>query len=192
MEVILKEDYPALGFVGDKVSVKRGFARNYLIPKGIAVEASGRSERMIKHLFAAINKKRMRLRSEAQQTADSIAKLSLEFSLKVGEKGKVFGAITSRDLEAGLKARGYEIDRRRIRLPDIIKQPGSYKASVKLHPEVEVEIPVEVKAEYVVEKSKEGAEDAAEGKRKSRKKAPKDNDSEKGDEAPQEPLPEDS
>lgn len=144
MEVILREDYISLGYIGDTVRVRRGFARNYLIPRGIAVEASSRNDRELKHKLSGIISKRIKRKAEAEAFAKVLGQVTVEFTLKVGSKGKSFGSVTSRDVEASLKALGYDIDRRQIRISETIKAPGVYTVEVKLHSEVVVPVSVKV------------------------------------------------
>jgi large subunit ribosomal protein L9 len=166
MEVILREDYISLGYIGDTVKVRRGFARNFLIPRGIAVEASSGNERQLKHKLSAIVAKRVKKKAEAEAFAKVLGQVTVEFTIKVGAKGKSFGAVTSRDVEASLKTLGYAVDRRQIRINDTIKGPGVYTVDVKLHSEVTV--PVQVKV--IAAQAPAAAEGAEKGKRKSRKK----------------------
>lgn len=169
MEVILREDYISLGYIGDTVKVRRGFARNFLIPRGIAVEASSGNERQLKHKLSAIVAKRVKKKAEAEAFAKVLGQVTVEFTLKVGAKGKSFGTVTSRDVEASLKALGYEVDRRQIRINETIKGPGVYAVEVKLHSEVSVPVQVKViAAQAPVTPASEGG--AEKGKRKSRKK----------------------
>lgn len=147
MEVILQENYPSLGYVGDRVMVKGGFARNFLIPRGIAVEASTRNERVLKHRMQHIMAKRIRMRGEAEALAKQLADVVLEFTLKTSESGKTFGSITSRDIETALKAKGFAIDRKQIRVTDALRKAGEFKASIKLHAEVNAPIGVKIVSE---------------------------------------------
>jgi large subunit ribosomal protein L9 len=177
MEVILREDFLSLGYVGDTVRVKRGFARNFLIPRGIAVESSSTNDRVLKHKLSSIVAKRVKKKAEAESFGKILEQVIVEFTLKVGAKGKSFGSVTSKDIEASLKALGYEVDRRQIRLIEAIRGAGVHKVEVKLHSEVVIPVQVKVIAAQVV------APVAAEGeesgkKRKSRKKASEAGDAE--------------
>jgi large subunit ribosomal protein L9 len=158
MEVILKEDYISLGYIGDTVKVRRGFARNFLIPRGIAVEASSGNERQLKHKLSGIISKRIKKKAEAEAFAKVLGQVTVEFTLKVGSKGKTFGAVTTRDIESSLKG------------------PGVYTVDVKLHSEVTVPVSVKVIAAQPV--AAPAAEGAEKGNRKSRKKAAKGEDKE--------------
>jgi large subunit ribosomal protein L9 len=172
MEVILREDFLSLGYIGDTVRVKRGYARNFLIPRGLAVEASSANDRVLKHKLSAIVAKRIKKKVEAEQFGKIIEQVIVEFTLKVGAKGKSFGAITTKDIEASLKSLGYQVDRRQIRLVDAIRGAGMHKVEVKLHSEVVVPLQVKVIAAQPVAAATGDADQAAgKGKKKSRKKA---------------------
>jgi large subunit ribosomal protein L9 len=153
MHVILKENYPSLGYVGDQVSVRGGFARNYLIPRGIAIEASTRNERLLKHLLTSINAKRVKLRAQAQEFSAKLEKVTLEFTLKLGKGGKSFGSVTARDVLAELEKQGIALDRRQVRLSEVVKGAGDYNAEVRLHSEVVAKVPFTVKAEKPVQEA---------------------------------------
>ena len=171
MEVILREDYLPLGYVGDTVNVKRGFARNFLIPRGVAIESSSQNEKALKHKLSAIVAKRIKKKAEAEAFGSTLSQIIVEFTLKVGSGGKSFGAITARDVEGALKNLGYAVDRRQIRLLEVIKTPGAHKAEVKLHSEVTVPLQIKVMAAQIVAAPAEGAEVKGKGKRGSKKKA---------------------
>lgn len=155
MKVILKSNYPKLGYVGDTVEVKRGYARNYLLPRGIATEVSSTSGKEFQHILSGVMARRTKLKGEAETMAKRMSSTALEFVLKISEGGKGFGAITSRDIEQSLTEKGYQIDRKQIRLLEPIKSAGKSSVDVKLHAEVMATIPVIVTAEGVAEK-KEG------------------------------------
>ncbi|RME61949.1 MAG: 50S ribosomal protein L9 [Candidatus Dadabacteria bacterium] len=174
MEVILQKDYPSLGFVGERVKVKAGYARNFLIPKGIALEASSRRAKELEHKLAGILAKKRRLKAQAEELARRMSEGgALIFELKAGEKGKSFGAISARDISDRLRELGFEVERKQVKLSEPLKSGGIFKVPVKLHSEVEAEL--EVKVEVVVPKKgkeEEGKEEkAAKGKRKKGKKA---------------------
>jgi large subunit ribosomal protein L9 len=146
MEVILREDFLPLGYVGDTVKVKRGYARNFLIPRGVAIESSAQNDRALKHKLGAIVAKRIKKKAEAEQFGNILQQIIVEFTIKVGASGKSFGAITAKDIESTLKTLGYSVDRRQIRLIDAIKSVGMHKAEVKLHSEVTVPVQIKVLA----------------------------------------------
>ncbi|MCB0333948.1 MAG: 50S ribosomal protein L9, partial [Bdellovibrionales bacterium] len=139
MEVILEEDFPVLGFVGDRVVVKSGYARNYLIPRGIATEVASRKARELEHKLAGILAKKKRLKEEAEKLAEQIRAIPFTFTIKLGEHGKSFGAITNRDLQATLESKGHKLERRQIKLVEPIKSAGNFTVSIQLHSEVSVE-----------------------------------------------------
>ena len=147
MEVILREDYPSLGFTGDTVRVKPGYARNFLIPRGLAVVANTRQANVIKHEMQAINAKKARLKELATEKKGQIENLKLEFKLKAGEEGKVFGVVTSQNLEDSIKKEGIEIEKKQIRLNEPIKAEGEFDVPVKLHSEVIANLKVSVSVE---------------------------------------------
>lgn len=169
MEVILREDFISLGYVGDSVRVKRGFARNYLIPRGIAVESSSANDRVLKHKLAAIIAKRVKKKAEADQFGKILEQVTVEFTLKMGATGKSFGSVTTKDIESSLKALGYEVDRRQIRLIEAIRAPGVHKVEVKLHSEVVVPVQVKVIAAQIVAPVAADTDESGK-KRKSRKR----------------------
>lgn len=171
MEVILREDYISLGYTGDRVKVRRGFARNFLIPRGLAVEASGANERALKHKLGAIVAARLKKKSEAEAFGNVLQQVTVELTLKVGAQGKSFGAITSKDIEESLKTLGYTVDRRQIRLTEVIKGAGQYKVEVKLHSEVAVPVNVKVLAAQVAAPAADESGEKGKGRKKSKKKA---------------------
>ncbi|RMG40188.1 MAG: 50S ribosomal protein L9 [Candidatus Dadabacteria bacterium] len=152
MEVILKEDLPGLGFVGDRVKVKRGYARNFLFPRGIALEASSKNARMLEHRLREINAKKARLKAAAEELAAKLSQAELNFTLKIGEKGKSFGSISARDIHQGLLDQGFELDRHQIKLPEPIKSGGEFEATVHLHSEVQVPLTIKVAVDDITSK----------------------------------------
>lgn len=152
MEIILKENYPSLGYVGDRVQVRGGFARNFLIPRGIAVEASTRNERLLKHKMTAITAKRVKLRAEAEAFAQTISGISLSFTLKAASAGKSFGSIGVRDILNAFAEKNVQLDKRQIRLADVIRTAGEYEVDVKLHSEVSAKVQVQVAIEKPLHK----------------------------------------
>jgi len=144
MEVILQQDYTSLGYIGDRVRVKGGYARNFLIPRGIALESSVHNEKILRHKLGGINAKKVRMRAEAQELATKLEALKLDFTLRVGAAGRTFGSVTTRDLEAALKKEGYVLDKKQIILSEPIKKGGEHKISVKLHSEVFAHLTVSV------------------------------------------------
>jgi large subunit ribosomal protein L9 len=145
--VLLREDVDDLGARGEIVRVKAGYARNYLLPQKLAVEASANNVKQIEQERAALLKKEATERSGAEAQAEQMKSLRLSFTRKVGDHGILYGSVTSMDIVEALKERGYEIDRRRITLREAIKETGEFTVPVRLHREVTVEVPVEVMAE---------------------------------------------
>lgn len=158
MEVVLKEDFPALGYVGDKIKVKGGYARNFLIPRGIALEATSGNAKLLRHRMEQILAKKNKLKAAAQEEAKRYEGLILEFNLRIGEKGKSFGAVSVKDIENLLKERGFEVDRKQIRVADSIKAGGDYRVEIKLHSEVTAVVTARVIVERVVKKEASGEE----------------------------------
>ncbi|MFM1846773.1 MAG: ribosomal protein [Pseudomonadota bacterium] len=166
MNVILQSDFPSLGYVGDLVAVKPGYARNYLIPRGIAVEASSTNARLLKHRMDGINAKKMKLKVEAEALAQRLGVVTLDFTIKMGSGGRSFGAITVKDVDAALKTKGFELDKKQIKLLEPFKKPGEYKVNVKLHSEVTAFVNTKVVAEV---SEKKAAEEGEAKPKKSRK-----------------------
>ena len=150
-QVLLREDIDNLGARGEIVRVKAGYARNYLLPRNLAVEATANNLRQIEGERAALAKREAKERSSAELQADHLRNLSLKFERNVGEAGVLYGSVTSMDIAHALKERGYEIDRRRIVLREPIKRFGNYTVPVRLHRDVTVELPVNVLGEGGVE-----------------------------------------
>ncbi|MCB0354847.1 MAG: 50S ribosomal protein L9 [Bdellovibrionales bacterium] len=147
MEVILQENYPSLGYVGDIVRVRNGFARNFLIPKGIASEASSRNARELKHRLSNIEAKKRRLKGEAEEIAAKIAAESLTFTLKGSDRSRLFGSVTPKEIWNELSGRGYELERKQVKLLDPIKSAGEYTATVQLHADVSVEVALRIEVD---------------------------------------------
>ena len=158
--VLLREDVNDLGARGEIVRVKAGYARNYLLPRKLAVEATASNVRQIEQERAALLKKEAGEKATADAQAEQMRSLRLSFARKVGEHGILYGSVTSMDIAEALKERGYEVDRRRITLREPIKETGEFTVPVRLHREVIVEIPVEVAAEGGAKPEGEAAEAA--------------------------------
>lgn len=146
-KILLREDMDNLGGRGEIVKVKSGYARNYLLPQGLATLATKGNLKQIELERAALLKKVATERSTAEAQADQMRDIALNFERKAGDNGTLFGSVTTMDIAEALQAKGYEIDRRRIVLKDTIKETGDYTANLKLHREVTLEIPVTVTAE---------------------------------------------
>ncbi len=142
MEVILLEDVPSLGKAGDQVKVSDGYGRNYLIPQKKAVLATEKSLKAIEHQKRQIQQKMGKAKKDAERIAREIESLSCTFAKSVGESGKLFGSVTSMEIEAYLKENGIEVDRKKIQLEEPIKNLGMYTVPIKLHPEVTAQLRV--------------------------------------------------
>lgn len=147
MQVILREDVDKLGKIGDTVKVRNGYARNYLIPMKKAIEATPKNLRALEHAKKMVADRLRRLKKEAATLADSIKGISVTIKAKAGEEGKLFGSVTSMDIAEAVKARGLDIDKRKILLDEPIKRLGEYTVKVKLHPDVSADIAVTVVSE---------------------------------------------
>lgn len=145
--ILLREDIESVGGRGEIVKVKAGYARNYLLPQGFATLATKGNVKQIEQERSSLLKKAAIERATAEAQKDQMETISLTFERKAGEHGTLFGSVTSMDIAEALKAKGYEIDRRRITLKDPIKETGEYAVNVKLHREVSLSVPVTVTAE---------------------------------------------
>ncbi len=146
-QVLLREDIDNLGARGEIVKVRAGYARNYLLPRKLAVQATASNVKQIEQERAALLRKEATERGAAEAQAAQMNSLRLAFERKVGEHGMLYGSVTSMDIQEALREKGYEFDRRRINLAEAIKETGEFSVRVRLHREVNVEIPVIVTAE---------------------------------------------
>ena len=145
MEIILKKDVNRLGYKNDLVKVKNGYARNYLIPQGIAVLATVSAKKVLAENVKQRAHKEAKIIAEVEELALQIAKLDLKVGAKAGEKGKIFGSVNNIQLAEALKEAGFEIDRKKIILEsDAIKNLGAYEATINLHKEVKATLKFEV------------------------------------------------
>lgn len=147
MELLLKEDVDNLGVRGDLVKVRAGYGRNYLLPRGLAIQATPGNVKQIEMQRRALLKKEATEKAAAEGQAGLLQEVTLGFARKVGEHGILYGSVTSMDIHEGLTAKGFEIDRRRIVLKDPIKETGEYEVPIKLHREVAATIKVVVTKE---------------------------------------------
>ncbi len=145
--ILLREDVEALGGRGEIVKVKAGYARNYLLPHGLATLATKGNVKQIEQERSALLKRAAEEKSTAEAQKEQMGVIELAFERKAGEGGTLFGSVTSMDIAEALQAKGYEIDRRKISLRDPIKETGEYTVNVKLHREVVLHVPVKVTAE---------------------------------------------
>jgi large subunit ribosomal protein L9 len=146
MKVILKEDVSDLGSVGDVVNVKNGYARNYLIPKQLAVQASTKNMSQLEHQKRLIDSHKSRVKKDADTIAEDIEKISCTIPMLVGEQDKLFGSVTSKDIEEALIQEGINISRKRIILEEPIRNLGVYTVDVRLHTNVTAKLKVWVVA----------------------------------------------
>ena len=146
-KILLREEVENLGPRGEIVEVKAGYARNYLLPRKMAVEANASNVKQIEQERAALLRREAKDRASAEAQSSLMGALALSFERKVGEHGILYGSVTSMDIAEALKNKGFEIDRRRILLPDVIKETGDFTVKVRLHREVTVELPVTVTGE---------------------------------------------
>jgi large subunit ribosomal protein L9 len=147
MEVILREEVPNLGGVGDVVKVKPGFARNFLLPRGLAVVADRRNIRVLEHQKRLVADKRERDRRHAQSQAQQFGSLRLTIKARAGEEGKLFGSVTNLDIERALADHGFSVERRRIRLAEPIKVLGEHVVPIHLGVGVDANVTIVVEAE---------------------------------------------
>jgi len=147
MQVILREDIDNLGKIGDLVKVADGYARNYLVPKKKAIEATPKNLGAMEHAKKMVSDRLRKLKKEVAADADRIKALAVTIKAKVGEEGKLFGSVTSMDIAEAVKAQGVSIDKRKIILEEPIKRLGDYTISVKLPADVSAEFKVSVVAE---------------------------------------------
>ena len=152
MKVILKENIEHLGFKDEVVEVKNGYARNFLIPKGVASLATSSAIKMLEENLRQSAVKNQKIKDEAQKTADSLQEVVVQIVAKAGEKGKIFGSVNTIQLAEAIEKVGHKVDRKYIKIKgDAIKMLGSYEASVRLHKDVSVD----VKFDVVSDKKKE-------------------------------------
>lgn len=144
MKVILKENVEHLGLIGDIVKVAPGYARNFLLPKGFAIEATEKNAKALDHTKRHLEYKKNRVLEAAKLVAAKIEALALSIAHQAGADDRLFGAVTNMELAEHLKANGLEIDRKRIVLAEPIKHLGDFTATVKLHPEVSATLKVSV------------------------------------------------
>ena len=148
MNVILKQDMPKLGHKDDIVTVKDGYARNYLIPKGYALNATAQNKKIHEEILRQRAHKEAQLKEAAEQLAEKLKTVSLSIGAKTSTKGKIFGSVNTIQIAEALSEKGFEVERKNISIKaDLIPEIGSYSATVKLHKEVLVDIPFEIVSE---------------------------------------------
>ena len=144
MQVILREDIDNLGKIGDLVKVADGYARNYLVPKKKAIEATPKNVHAMDHAKKMVSDRLRKLKKEAAADADMIKALAITIKAKSGEEGKLFGSVTSMDIAEAMKAQGVTVDKRKIVLDEPIKRLGDFTVTVKLHADVTAEFKLSV------------------------------------------------
>ena len=147
VNIILQENVEGLGVIGDQVAVKPGYARNYLVPKGLAIIANEKNVKELEHQKRQLTRKLEKVTQDAQAMKSRIESVRCEFVQRAGEEGKLFGSVTSMDIDGKLKDAGIEIDRKKIQLPEPIKTLGEHVVSIKLEAGVVAELKVVVNAE---------------------------------------------
>ena len=144
MEIILRADVQHLGKIGEVVKVKDGYARNYLLPKGLAYPASEANKKKIAFEGERLAKQQAAEKSAAETEATRLADVRLTFEVKVGEEEKLYGSVTASDIQRKLEELGIHVDKRKIDLPEPIRELGEFRVGIKIHPEVRPEVVVTV------------------------------------------------
>jgi large subunit ribosomal protein L9 len=144
MKVILRQNVPSLGKAGDLVKVNDGYARNLLIPKGLAIEANDKSIKIFEHEKKNILKRAEKEQIAAHDLVAALANVNISISRKVGDQEKIFGSVTSKDIELALKEKGFNIDKKMIIHDEQIKSLGEFKIKIKIHGGVEAEVKLNV------------------------------------------------
>ncbi len=147
MEIILKEDIKGLGYKNDVVKVKPGYGRNFLIPKGAAIMATESAKKVVAENVKQAAHKAEKIKNDALAIVEKLVGVVIEVKAKVGDSGKIFGAVTSLQISDALKEKGFAIDRKKISFKGDVKEVGEYIATVDLHKEVKQEITFKVVAE---------------------------------------------
>ncbi len=147
MKVFLREDVRKVGKMGDVVNVSDGYARNFLFPKKLAVEANTKNIKEFEHNKRVIHERVAKIKDASKAAAEKLSAITLVMKAKAGEEEKLFGSVTTMDIAEALKAEGFEIDKKRISLEEPIKRLGEYSVEVKIHPEVSATVKVHVVAE---------------------------------------------
>ncbi len=151
MEVILKEDVANLGNRGEVVKVADGYGRNFLLPRKLAMEATSANKAVIEQMKAAAARRSATEKAQAEELVTKLAPVVLTFTRKSGDQGQLFGSVTSADIATELGTKGFEIDRRKIQLPEPLKALGNFDVPVRLHREVTAHLKVKVLGEATTE-----------------------------------------
>ncbi|MEW6068191.1 MAG: 50S ribosomal protein L9 [Nitrospirota bacterium] len=144
MKVILKSDVNNVGKMGEIVNVSDGYARNYLVPKGLAVEANTKNIKLVDHQKRMILEKAKKVRNVAQEMSNKISSMTLLIKANAGEEGRLFGSVTTMDIAELLKKEGVEIDKKKITLDEPIKRLGTYSVNIKLHSDISTQVALQV------------------------------------------------
>ncbi len=147
MEIILKTDIAGLGYKNDVVNVKPGYGRNYLIPQGFAVQATGSNKKILAENIKQVAHKAEKVKLDAVALAESIGDITLAIAAKVGESGKIFGRVTTIQISEALKEKGFDVDRKKISLDTEVKFVGEFTATLDLHKEVKHKVKFNVVAD---------------------------------------------
>jgi large subunit ribosomal protein L9 len=147
MEVILKEDVANLGKIGEVVRVRDGYARNYLLPRGLVLLANKKNLKSFEHQKKLVADQKRKVVGQAQAAADKLANVSVVIAMKAGEEGKLFGSVTTIQIEKALAAQGLDVDRRKIHLNEPIKTLGEYEVPIRLAADVNAVVKVAVVSE---------------------------------------------
>jgi large subunit ribosomal protein L9 len=144
MEVILKEDIPNLGNMGEVVRVRDGYARNYLLPRGLALVADKKNLKAFEHQKRVVAEQRTSMLKQVQGLSEKLAAVLLTIPVKTGEEGRLFGSVTNMDIEKALKAKGFNVERRKIHLTEPIKNLGEYEVPIRLAADLTATVKVAV------------------------------------------------
>lgn len=147
MEVILKEDIPNLGKIGEVVRVRDGFARNYLLPRGLVVVANKKNLKSFEHQKRVVTDQKQKVLRQAQSLSDQLASVSLVIPVRTGEEDRLFGSVTNIQIEKALQAKGFKIDRRKIDLDEPIRSLGEFEVPIRLTADLTVPLKVSVISE---------------------------------------------
>ncbi len=163
MKVILTTDVDSVGYMGEIKDVKRGLARNYLLPKNLAVEATAGNIKIWEQKQKIVEKHQIKRKEDAESLAANLTSVACDIKVKVGEEGKLFGSVTAQNISDELAAKGFKISKKDIVLDSPIKETGSYDIAVKIHPEVPASIKLVVENEEAEESAGAPASEGAEG-----------------------------
>lgn len=147
MEVILRQEVEKLGHPGDTVKVAPGYARNFLLPRGLAMPATEANRKIVQQVKESHLRKEAKLASDAQELAKMMSSVSVTIHQRAGEEDVLFGSVTAQDIANALEKQGYHIERKKVHLDEPIKKLGEHKVTLRLHREVSMELPVHVVAE---------------------------------------------